>query len=115
MVRICDRCNKVLASPQSMWNHRQRCSKKQDQPNKDKILGDILNKVDQRANDRSKSCSVKSDFKMDVEKMNIDPESDSEENESSEESDEITDKQEKLFKRFQKSIHEISPRYWVIQ
>ena len=54
MVRICDRCNKVLASPQSMWNHRQRCSKpkKQDQPtNKDKIIGDIFDKVNQRAHD----------------------------------------------------------------
>ena len=112
MVRICDRCDKVLASPQSMWNHRQRCSKpkKQVHPNKDKILGDILNKVDQRAKDRSKSPSVKPNFKMDASKsrfeetMNIDPmsgESDSEENESSVESDnEITDKQEKLKEDF---------------
>ena len=47
------------ASSQSLWNHKQRCfrSKKEGSTaqsiDKDKIIGNILNKVDQRVEDRT--------------------------------------------------------------
>ena len=114
----CIGCDKSFASAQSLWNHKQRCfrPKKEDSTvqSKDKIIGDIMNKVDQRVKD---SSSIKKpEFKMDdmevepkldllLEKKTSDPESksesDSEETESSEESDhEITDEQEKLKEDF---------------
>ena len=127
----CIECDKSFASRQSLWNHKQRCFrlKKQEDStvqSKDKIIGDILNKVDQRVKDSSsvekpelKMDEMEVDPKLDLllEKKTSDPESksesDSEETESSEESDhKITDEQER---RFQKSIHEISPRHWDIQ
>ena len=58
---ICVRCNKTLASPQSLWNHRKRCNvdetkdEKQDEPRKsrinstssdrDKFITDIVNGI----------------------------------------------------------------------
>ena len=115
----CIECDKSFASRQSLWNHKQRCFrlKKQEDStvqSKDKIIGDILNKVDQRVKDSSsvkkpelKMDDMEVDPKLDLllEKKTSDPESksesDSEETESSEESDhEITDEQEKLKEDF---------------
>ena len=70
---ICVRCNKTLASRQSLWNHRQRCKDSKDELHatlgdglvvksssrsapsesdepidKEKIIEDILNEVEQR-------------------------------------------------------------------
>ena len=115
----CIGCDKSFASAQSLWNHKQRCfrPKKEDSTvqSKDKIIGDILNNVDQRVKD---SSSVKKpELKMDdvvpiqiepksdlsfEEKKNSDPESDFESSsEKSEESDyEILDYREKLKENF---------------
>ena len=115
----CIECDKSFASRQSLWNHKQRCFRLKKQADstvqsKDKIIGDILNKVDQRVKDSSsvkkpelKMDDMEVDPKLDLllEKKTSDPESksesDSEETESSEESDhEITDEQEKLKEDF---------------
>ena len=120
----CIGCNKSFASAQSLWNHKQRCfrPKKEDSTvqSKDKIIGDILNKVDQRF--KASSSVKKPELKMDdvvpiqiepiqvepksdlsfEEKKNSDPESDFESSsEKSEESDyEILDYREKLKENF---------------
>ena len=66
----CARCNKTLASSQSLWNHRQRCKNTtkvnrdtsrngflkpriDSIADKDKFIADIINKVDQRAKGQS--------------------------------------------------------------
>ena len=54
-LHCCIKCNMSFASYQSLWNHKQRCSKpkKSESDDKEKIIGDILNKVDQRVKDRA--------------------------------------------------------------
>ena len=57
----CIKCNKSFPSS---WNHKQRCSNhkksESDEPiDKEKIIGDILNKVDQRVKDRAPTSLVK--------------------------------------------------------
>ena len=112
----CIKCNKSFASSQSLWNHKQRCSnpKKSESDDKEKIIGDILNKVEQRVKDQAPvkklelkmaDTETKPKFDLPVEEKTNEPdfnhESDSVESESSEESDhEISDKQQKLKENF---------------
>ena len=82
----CIEYNKSFASSQSLWNHKTRCfrSKKEDRSDttiqsidKDKIIGDILNKGDQRVKDRTTSSFLtKQELKMDdIVPMQVDPRS----------------------------------------
>ena len=69
---ICARCNKTLASRQSLWNHRQRCKDSKDElhatlgdglviksrsitppVHKEKIVSDIINNVDKMQEPKS--------------------------------------------------------------
>ena len=72
-VYSCDRCSKTLASPQSLWNHRQRCKDNAIEDglqetsgngliirpgfgstpvHKEKFIADIINNVTKRAKDQ---------------------------------------------------------------
>ena len=73
---ICARCNKTLVSSQSLWKHRQRCKDATKDnlhgtskigflkpridsiPDKEKLVADIINKEDLRANDRPTTSIV---------------------------------------------------------
>ena len=107
----CIKCNKSFTSSQSLWNHKQRClnPKKSESDDKEKIIGDILNKVEQRVKDQAHAnkpelkmvdtgSKPKFDFPVE-EKTN---ESDLNlESDSSEESDhDIPDNREKLKEKF---------------
>ena len=75
----CDRCSKTLASPQSLWNHRQRCKDNAMEDGlqetsgngivyrprfgstlvpKEKFIADIINNVTQRAKDQGSTSSL---------------------------------------------------------
>ena len=105
----CIKCNKSFASSQSLWNHKQRCSnpKKSESDDKEKIIGDILNKVEQRVNDQAHKLELKmvdtgSKPKFDLPVEEKTNESDFNlESDSSEESDhDIPDNREKLKEKF---------------
>ena len=107
----CIKCNKSFASSQSLWNHKQRCSnpKKSESDDKEKIIGDILNKVEQRVNDQAhvnklelKMVDTGSKPKSDLPVEEKTNESDFNlESDSSEESDhDIPDNREKLKEKF---------------
>ena len=96
---ICARCNKTLASSQSLWNHRQRCKNATKDnlhgtsrngflkprvdsiSDKDKFIADIINKVDQRAKDHPATSIVpRASSVPKLHEVNLKPEEKSEEN-----------------------------------